>query len=127
MTREAPDHPPFTRLGDYELIRPLAQGGMADIYLGRSLVRPTDGAEQYVAVKVLNSKRASDDEAASMFLDEARLVGIFDHVNIASVLEADCVDDELYLVMEFVHGTDLRELLSTCMRAGGNLPYPAAV
>src|SRR6185503_11274214 len=83
--------------------------------------------DRYVALKVLNSRRANDDEACSMFLDEARLVGMFDHENIASVLEADCKDDQLYLVMEFVHGTDLRELLSACMRSGSNLPYAAAV
>jgi eukaryotic-like serine/threonine-protein kinase len=111
------------RLGDYEILRPIAHGGMADIYLARRV----DDPDRFVAVKILNSRRANDEEACSMFLDEARLVGMFDHENIASVLEADIVDDQLYLAMEYVHGTDLRELLSACMRAGHNLPYVAAI
>ena len=72
MTSVSPQLPLGSRLGGYELIRPIAQGGMADIYLARR-VGPGQ-FERHVAVKVLNRMRAADPEACAMFLDEARLV-----------------------------------------------------
>jgi serine/threonine-protein kinase len=113
------------RLGTYELIRPLAQGGMADIYLARR-VGPGQ-FERHVAVKVLNRGRAGDVEACAMFLDEARLVAMLNHHNIASVLEVDVVDGKHYLAMEYVHGADLREVLAAAQRTGTRLPLEASV
>ena len=113
------------RLGSYELIRPIAQGGMADIYLAR---RVGPGRfERHVAIKVLSRGRAADPEACAMFLDEARLVAMLNHHNIASVLEVDVVDGRHYLAMEYVHGADLREVLAAATRAGRLFPLDAAV
>jgi serine/threonine protein kinase len=112
-----------SRLGCYELICPIAQGGMADIYLARR-VGPGQ-FERHVAVKVL--KRAADPEACAMFLDEARLVALLNHHNIASVFEVDVVDGKHYLAMEYVHGADLREVLARSQRAGQLLPFETAL
>jgi serine/threonine protein kinase len=114
-----------SRLGSYELIRPIAQGGMADIYLARRM--GPGGFERHVAVKVLGRGRAADPEACAMFLDEARLVALLNHQNIASVLEVDVVDGKHYLAMEYVHGADLREVLAAAQRAGKLLPHDAAL
>jgi len=125
MTGEAKSLTLPDRLGTYELIRPLAQGGMADIYLARRLGGgPLD---RPVAVKVLNQARAADAEACAMFLDEARLVAMLNHHNIASVLDVDVVDDKHYLAMEYVHGADLREVLSAAQRAGTQVPFETAL
>jgi len=113
------------RLGTYELIRPLAHGGMADIYLARRL--GPGQFERHVAVKVLNRTRAADAEACAMFLDEARLVAMLNHHNIASVLDVDVVDDKHYLAMEYVHGADLREVLSAAQRAGKPVPIETSL
>jgi len=113
------------RLGTYELIRPLAQGGMADIYLARRL--GPGHFERYVAVKILSPSRAADAEACAMFLDEARVVALLNHHNIASVLEVDVVDGNHYLAMEYVHGADLREVLAAAQHAGKLLPIETAL
>lgn len=113
------------RLGSYELIRPIAQGGMADVYLARRF--GPGGFERHVALKVLNRMRAGDAEACAMFLDEARLVALLNHHNIASVYEVDVVDGKHYLAMEYVHGADLRELLSAAQRAGTLLAYETSL
>jgi eukaryotic-like serine/threonine-protein kinase len=113
------------RLGTYELIRPLAQGGMADIYLARR-VGPVQ-LDRHVAVKVLSGSRAEDAEACAMFLDEARLVAMLNHQNIAAVLEVDVADGKHYLAMEYVHGADLREVLGAAQRAGMMLPLETAI
>ena len=125
MTPISPQLPLGSRLGCYELIRLIAQGGMADIYLARR-VGPGQ-FERHVAVKVLNRMRAADPEACAMFLDEARLVALLNHHNIASVFEVDVVDGKHYLAMEYVHGADLREVLARSQRAGQLLPFETAL
>jgi serine/threonine protein kinase len=114
--------PAPTRLGNYELVRLLAQGGMADIYLAKQL-----GLERLVAIKVLNRARAADPESCTLFLDEARLLAMLDHQNLASVYEVDRLDGVHYLAMEYVHGVDLRELLATCEREQRAVPFETAV
>jgi eukaryotic-like serine/threonine-protein kinase len=110
-----------SRLGSYELVRPLAQGGMADIYLARR----ADHAP--VAVKVLSRARAADPEARAMFLDEARVVGLLHHPNVAAALEVDEVDGTHFLAMEYVHGADLREIVAAAQRAGAQVPFETAL
>ena len=113
------------RLGKYDLIRRVAQGGMADVYLARQT-----GIGQFarhVALKVLNGPRAADPELLAMFLDEARVVALLNHQHVANVLEIDVVDGVHYLAMEYVHGADLRELLAAGGRTGMLPSYETAV
>jgi eukaryotic-like serine/threonine-protein kinase len=113
----------LTLLGGYELIRPLAQGGMADIYLART------HEDRHVAVKVLNRDRAKEPDACTMFLQEARVVALLDHPNIAHVLDvAVSPEGHHYLAMEYVHGSDLREVLqAAAAQARPTLAYDAAI
>ncbi|TMQ10305.1 MAG: serine/threonine protein kinase [Deltaproteobacteria bacterium] len=83
--------------------------------------------ERHVAIKVLSRGRGDDPEACAMFLDEARLVAMLNHHNIASVLEVDVVDGRHYIAMEYVQGADLREVLAAATRAGRMFPLEAAV
>ncbi len=116
--------PLLTRLGNYELLRLLAQGGMADIYLAR---RASGHLERFVAVKVLNAQRANDPEACALFLDEARLLAMLHHHNLGTVFEVDVEGGVHYLAMEFVHGVDLRELLAAAQRMQVAIPYDVAI
>ncbi len=113
------------RLGNFELVRLLAQGGMADIYLARQV--GVGQFERHVAVKVLNTQRATDAESCALFLDEARLVGMLNHGNLAGVYEVDVKDGVHYLAMEYVHGADLREILAQAARWDRALPYECAL
>src|SRR5689334_4163379 len=106
------------RLGSYELLRPIAQGGMADIYLARDLARSAgSGRERRVAIKILNEQRAIDPDSHALFLHEARVCALLDHPNIASVLEIDVAEGRHYLAMEYVDGVDLRDLVAAAARA----------
>ena len=113
----------LARLGSYELIRPVAQGGMADIYLARS----TTSFGRHVAVKVLDQSRAMDDEAYAMFLDEARVVALLNHKNIANVQSVDVDDGQHFIVMDYVHGVDCRGLLQGCARNERTVPFETAI
>jgi serine/threonine protein kinase len=114
-----------TQLGRFELVRLLAKGGMADIYVARQV--GVGQFEREVAVKVLNSQRACDPEARELFLDEARLLAMLHHHNLATVFEVDIADDALYLAMELVEGADVRELMAAASRKHVGIPFDTAL
>ncbi len=117
----------LSRLGSYEILRPIAHGGMADIYLARPAGEGLEREGATVALKVLSEARAADAEFRALFLHEARVCTLLDHPNIASVLDVDVADGRHYLAMEYVDGVDLRELLAAAGRANRGVPYEAAV
>jgi len=127
MTHEGSSSVSGTRFGSYELVRPIAQGGMADIYLARQ--GGPGQTERRVAIKVLNEQRAIDPDARGLFLHEARVCALLSHPNIASVLEVDVADGRHYLAMEYVDGVDLRDLVAAAARSLSSraVPYGAAI
>jgi serine/threonine protein kinase len=120
MTVEGAE-PPARRLGGYELLRPIAQGGMADVYFAHR-AEPQD--DRPLAIKLLQHRWARSPEARAMFLDEARLVALLHHQHIAQVHEVGIADGRHYQVMEYVHGVDLRGLLAAALRASVPAPLP---
>jgi eukaryotic-like serine/threonine-protein kinase len=111
-------------LGRYELIRPLARGGMAELFLARR--RASGGVEKRMVIKRIRRERARDARFAAMFVREARLSMSLAHKNIVPVFDFGRAGDELFLVMEFVDGVDLASALA---RAGevGAPPAPVLV
>jgi eukaryotic-like serine/threonine-protein kinase len=100
------------RIGDrYVLYGTIAAGGMATVHWGR-LQGPV-GFSRTVAVKRLHAQFASDPEFVAMFLDEARLAARIQHPNVVSSLDVVATDEELFLVMEYVHGESLSRLLKS--------------
>lgn len=86
----------------------LARGGMGVIY------RATDLAlGRTVAIKLIAADRAADPEFRQRFAREVRLTAAIDHPNVVPVYAGGEADGELYLVMRFVDGTDLRALLAS--------------
>jgi len=102
------DFQPGTTLGRYEIVKKLAVGGMAQIYLAR--VRATAGFEKLVVLKRISPLVAGDRGFVQMFLDEARLAATLRHPNIADVFDVGTEDGSYYFAMEFIHGQDARSL-----------------
>src|ERR1041384_2849044 len=73
------------RFGDYSLLGHLATGGMAEVYLARK--GGLSGFEKIVVIKRVRPELLGDKIATAQFLDEARLVGVLEHPNIAQVYE----------------------------------------
>jgi serine/threonine-protein kinase len=108
-------------LGRYELLRHLASGGMAQVYLARA--NGLGGFARHVVVKKMSAQRQDDEAYVSMFLDEARLAAMLHHQHIAQVYEVGCGDDGSYfLVMEYVHGHTVRTVLETARARRATLP-----
>ncbi|MGE0403951.1 MAG: serine/threonine protein kinase, partial [Kofleriaceae bacterium] len=112
-------------LGDYELIRPLARGGMAELFLARS-VGP-EGFEKVIVLKRVLPHLAEDRRFVRAFLDEAKLVASLDHPNIAAVYDMGSADGSYYFTMELVRGVDVRTILQRCKRTCSTLPIEHAV
>lgn len=98
-----------TLSGRYRLVSRLAGGGMGEVYRAHDLL-----LDRPVAVKVLQPSLASDHELVERFKDEARAAARLTHPNVVGVFDWGSADDHTYyMVMEYVAGSDLRDLLVT--------------
>ena len=94
----------------FVILRSLAMGGMAEILLAR--VREPSRPERLVVLKRMHRQLAADREYVQMFVDEARLATTLRHPNVVEVYEFGEDDDQYYIAMEYLHGHDLRRVLS---------------
>src|SRR3954469_16684123 len=99
------------QLGRYKLIRRIAVGGMAEIYLARVPGVGLEGFEKLIVIKRILPQHALDPELLRMFLDEARLSATLTHPHITEVYDVGTDGDMPFFVMEYVHGSNLRQLL----------------
>jgi len=117
--------PPGTRFGRYELIRRLAIGGMAELYLARAT--GIEGFEKIVVLKRILPQHAANEDFVRMFLDEARLTATIQHPNVASVQDIGRCEDGLFFTMEYVHGEDVRTILQMLTKKTRTLPLEHAI
>jgi serine/threonine protein kinase len=94
----------------FVILRSLAMGGMAEILLAR--VRDPAKPERLVVLKRMHRQLAADREYVKMFVDEARLAITLRHPNVVEVYESGEDDGQYYIAMEYLHGHDLRRVLS---------------
>ena len=114
------------RFGPYRLVRRLATGGMAEVFLARQL--GIEGFEREVVIKRILPHRAQDEEFCTMFLDEARLIARLNHPYIAQVYDLGQEGGTYFIAMEHVQGIDLSHLLDAAADQGTpGLPMPVAV
>jgi serine/threonine-protein kinase len=111
-------------LGRYALYGEVASGGMATVHLGR-LLGPV-GFSRTVAIKRLHPQFAKDPQFVAMFLDEARLAARIRHPNVIPTLDVVAVAGEVFLVMEYVHGESLSQLVRATKAQGERIPLPIA-
>lgn len=99
------------RIGRYEVLKRLGRGGMGTVFQAK--LRGEGGFERFFALKVLRSHLATDPKAVKSLYDEARISSRLNHANVVSVVDVGTHGDQPYLVMDYVHGLSLSELLST--------------
>jgi serine/threonine protein kinase len=114
-------------IGRYALYDKIASGGMAVVHIGR-LLGPI-GFSRTVALKRMLPQYAADPGFVSMFVDEARLASRIRHPNVVPTLDVVSSAAELFLVMEYVHGETLSQIIKTCSIAGTRVPldFTAAI
>lgn len=112
----------FRQLGPYELVDRLAVGGMAEIYLARA--SGVQGFNKEYVLKLIHPKYVGDHEFIQMLVDEAKLVAALTHPNVAQVIDLGLDGESYYILMEYVRGKDLYQVLNTAWDLGFNLPIP---
>jgi eukaryotic-like serine/threonine-protein kinase len=111
---------PGARLDRYELLCPVAHGGMASVWVAR--LTGKHGFEKLFAVKTILPIYAQDPRFQTMFLDEAKVASRIEHANVAQVLDLGEANDVLYLVMEWVDGDSLSKLARVVRRQKEQIP-----
>lgn len=107
-------------LGRYRLIRTLAKGGMAQLYL--AIQKGAQGFEKVVVLKCVLAELCKSNEFVQMFLDEARLAAHLDHSNVVRVYDFGEIKGQYFLAMEYLPGEDLASIIQTVRKAGRPLP-----
>ena len=101
----------------FELIAPVARGGMATVWAARAA--GSKGLDEMVAIKTMLPEISDDPDFESMFLDEARVAAKVRHPNVATIIELGEDQGLLYLVMEWVDGDTLGAIQRAARTTGG--------
>ena len=108
-----------SRIGNYEVIGKIGQGGMGVVYEGHHLLLP-----RRVAIKFLLTNASHDEEQIRRFLGEAVASAQIGHKGVVDIYDYGYNEDKTaYLIMEFVEGQSLQAI----MRHNGQLPVPMAI
>ena len=107
--------------GNYQLLKRLARGGMAEVFLARQ--SGLEGFDRVVALKRILPHLVDNDDFVRMFLDEARLAARLSHPHIIHIYEFGKVDEHYFIAMEFLAGVHVGDLI----RAAAKDPIPEAL
>jgi eukaryotic-like serine/threonine-protein kinase len=105
------------RLGPYRVLERLGEGGMGEVYLVED-----SRLQRRAALKLISPTLTRDETRRQRFIQEARLAAAIDHPHIAAVYDVGEVDGRIFIVMEYVEGRSLREILQA-----GPLPLQRAL
>ncbi|WP_437735708.1 serine/threonine-protein kinase [Sorangium sp. So ce1335] len=115
---------PGAVLGRYELLLPIAAGGMAMVWAAR--LKGTRGFQKIVAVKTMLPQLSEDDQFERMFLLEASLASQIRHPHAVEILDLGEQDGVLFIAMEWIDGVPLSQVMKAAKRRNG-IPIPIAV
>ena len=104
--------------GRYRVTRKIGGGGMADVYLAED-----QELGRRVAIKILHSRYANDDQFVERFRREATHAAGLSHPNIVSIYDRGETNGSYFIVMEYVEGRTLKELI----RSRGPCPTNVAI
>ncbi|WP_437840722.1 serine/threonine protein kinase [Sorangium sp. So ce1153] len=115
------DLKPGDTLGRYEILMPVARGGMAAVWAARLV--GSRGFQKIVAIKTMLPEFGNDPAFEAMFLDEARLASRIRHPHAVEIVELGDENGVLYIVMEWVDG-DTISTLNKQVKSAGGIPLP---
>ncbi|CAM3466676.1 protein kinase [Corallococcus sp. ZKHCc1 1396] len=108
------------QLGKYQLVRKLASGGMAEVFLAKAA--GPRGFEKTLVLKRILPHLAEDEAFVEMFLGEAKLAAQLDHPNVVQIFDFGEADGSYFLAMEYIDGPTLRRLIKRSTEQQAPLP-----
>lgn len=112
-------------MGEYTVLRRVAIGGMAEIFLARK--DGMSGFERLVVLKRILPEYAHNQEFVRMFLNEARIAATLHHSNVVQVYAIGEEQGQVFFAMEFLHGEDLSRVLSRAGQLGKPMELDATL
>ena len=97
------------QFGSFVLLRRLAVGGMAEVYVAKA--KGIGGFEKLVAIKVIHPRYSEDQHFVQMLVEEAKISVLLTHVNVAQIFDLGCIEDTYFIVMEYIEGADAYRML----------------
>ncbi|HEY3452156.1 MAG TPA: PEGA domain-containing protein [Myxococcales bacterium] len=110
------------RFGPYELIKKIATGGMAEIFLARKA--GVEGFEKFLVLKRILPHLAENEEFVQMFLHEAKVAVRLNHPNIVTIHDLGKEDGAYFIAMEYIHGEDARKVWRQSETVAKPIPIP---
>lgn len=111
--------------GKYTLIERVAVGGMAEIFKAKT--HGIDGFEKLLAIKRLHRRLCDDQDFAMMLVDEAKISVQLNHANIGQVFDLGYFNNQYFIVMEYIDGLDMHQVLRMLSRRRQRIPKEVAV
>ncbi|MCP5464667.1 MAG: serine/threonine protein kinase [Deltaproteobacteria bacterium] len=108
------------KLGQYTLLEKIAQGGMAQVF--KALTVDPSGFKRLVVIKRILPHISADPEYVEMLVDEAKIAVNFTHGNIAQIYDLGRVNDDYFIVMEYVDGKTLSQIRKRLTQIGQRFP-----
>ncbi|MCH8957467.1 serine/threonine protein kinase, partial [candidate division KSB1 bacterium] len=105
-------------ISNFKILKKLGEGGMGVVYKAKDTK-----LERTVAIKFLPHEVAAQDDVKKRFKIEAKAAAALNHPNIATIHQIEEVDDKMFIVMEYVEGQELRQLVKTL----GSVPIDDAI
>lgn len=112
-------------LGRYEILLPIASGGVATVYLASST--GAVGFERYVAIKLTHRHLRDSPEFFTQLVDEARLAGKIHHPNVVGVHDVGFADRSAFIVMDYVEGEALSVIQQVLRHRDAPMPLGIAL
>ncbi|MEM9070623.1 MAG: serine/threonine-protein kinase [Myxococcota bacterium] len=114
-------------LGPYTLLRRIAVGGMAEVYVAKA--RGVGGFEKLVAIKLIHPQFSEDDHFVQMLVDEAKLSVLLNHANIGQTFDLGHLPNTgtYFIVMEYIDGADGYKLLKRAAAKRATIPIDVCV
>jgi serine/threonine protein kinase len=114
-----------SQVGRYTVVRPLASGGMAELFIAKQ--EAMGGFEKAVVLKLLQPRYAENPRVVSMFLDEARLAAKLNHPSIVHLYDVAEDGGLKYIAMEYIHGETVADIVKRGLAVNNYLPLEHAV
>jgi eukaryotic-like serine/threonine-protein kinase len=115
---------PAQRVGKYEVVRRIARGRITEILLGRA--EGIGGVERQVVLKLLKLQLAHGGRFVRSFLHEERVTSALNHPNVVQLLDSGHDECGYYMVLEYIRGWNLGEIVRAASRAGQRVPVSVA-
>lgn len=115
----------YEQFGKYLLLEKVASGGMAEIYLAKS--GAANGLNKFFAIKRILPQFSNNEDFVSMFKEEAKVCINLNHSNVVSIFDFGIESGQFYLVMDYVEGRNLRQIINELKKSNKSFSIDQAL